>query len=208
MARCGGGDISWWTLSEFPKRYLRYACPARIPLLTRPPMNAPAIPSLPPFRPSMAIHPQTCLAPHVPPPKHLTTPLPMPLTHQVRSLGVSNFCQSCFKCLDKIPGGLKIVPAVNQVQYHIGGGADPQSLVSYCQGRGIAVEAYSPLGDNTRALIHGNLTAAIGAAHKKTAVQVPGGWGAGGRRWRMGDGDVESESRGVAADAVLGGGAV
>jgi diketogulonate reductase-like aldo/keto reductase len=48
--------------------------------------------------------------------------------------------------------------------------------VSYCQGRGIAVEAYSPLGDNTRALIHGNLTAAIGAAHKKTAVQVALRW--------------------------------
>ena len=36
-------------------------------------------------------------------------------TKQVRALGVSNFCQSCFQCLDKLPGGPHILPAVNQV---------------------------------------------------------------------------------------------
>ena len=34
---------------------------------------------------------------------------------------------------------------VNQVQYHVGMGADPGNLIEYCHSQGIVAEAYSPL---------------------------------------------------------------
>ena len=59
---------------------------------------------------------------------------------------------------------------------HVGEGADPEGLASYCAGKGIALEAYSPLGDNKTALIDGPLTTKIGAAHNKSSVQVALRW--------------------------------
>ena len=42
----------------------------------------------------------------------------------------------------------KVKPAVNQVQYHVGMGNDPGGLFSYCKSKGIAIQAYSPLGSD------------------------------------------------------------
>ena len=42
-------------------------------------------------------------------------------------------------------GKPSIVPAVNQIQLHIGMGSDPEGLLSYCDTHGIIVQAYSPL---------------------------------------------------------------
>ena len=39
-----------------------------------------------------------------------------------------------------------VTPMVNQIQYHVGMGPDPDGLISYCAKRNITVEAYSPLG--------------------------------------------------------------
>lgn len=59
----------------------------------------------------------------------------------VRSIGVSNFLP---EHLDRIIEETGIVPAVNQIESH------PRfwqpGLEAYCRDRGIAIEAYSPLG--------------------------------------------------------------
>lgn len=120
--------------------------------------------------------------------------------NKTRAVGVSNWCISCFECLAKDADAL--VPAVNQVsrpfmsaqrnapaltassqahpcgigpvqfQFHIGMGADPGGLISYCKSKGVVPQAYSPLGDNTKELIDGPLVTEIGSSHNKSGVQV------------------------------------
>merc|ERR1712217_961414 len=94
---------------------------------------------------------------------------------KARAIGVSNYCQADLECILKTA---KVTPAVNQVQYHIGMGADPRGLRSYLDGKGIVMQAYSPLdtllGDH--GLIHGNLTNGIGKAYNKTGAQVALRW--------------------------------
>lgn len=64
---------------------------------------------------------------------------------KVRSIGVSNFN---IPLLDELLTTAKIVPAVNQIEAH------PQlqqvALLRYLNRKGIAVTAYSPLGNNNR----------------------------------------------------------
>ncbi len=96
-------------------------------------------------------------------------------TKKTRALGVSNFCVSCFKCLAEDPS--LPVPLVNQVQFHVGMGPDPEGLMSYCKAQNIVVEAYSPLGDGkSKELITGDLTTGIGKSHNKSSVQVALKW--------------------------------
>jgi len=55
-----------------------------------------------------------------------------------KALGVSNFCKSSIECL--VAGnstGDVLMPAVNQVQFHVGMGPDPEGIVSYCKSKGI-----------------------------------------------------------------------
>jgi diketogulonate reductase-like aldo/keto reductase len=68
-----------------------------------------------------------------------------------------------------------LMPAVNQIQYHVGMGPDPEGIVSYCESKGIQIEAYSPLGDRD-VLINGDLVNQIGAGHNKSGVQVALRW--------------------------------
>ena len=63
--------------------------------------------------------------------------------NKTRSIGVSNYCRDCIECVLK---NATVKPMVNQVQYHVGMGADPSGLIDYCHSEGIVVEAYSPLG--------------------------------------------------------------
>ncbi|KAG8458826.1 hypothetical protein KFE25_005253 [Diacronema lutheri] len=97
---------------------------------------------------------------------------------KARAIGVSNFCPSCFECLASAGEGerdppARIVPAVNQVQFHVGMGVDPGGIASYCAQRGILLQAYSPLGDaRSRDLIDGALVRAIGEANGRTGVQT------------------------------------
>ena len=56
-----------------------------------------------------------------------------------RAIGVSNFCPSCLEGL-RDP-----LPAVNQLQWHVGMGPDPEGLMSYCEQHDIIVQAYAPL---------------------------------------------------------------
>ena len=88
---------------------------------------------------------------------------------KVKAIGVSNFCQSCLSCL-------KDVPAVNQIQVHAGQGSkDPgPGLLSYCEQKGIVVQAYEPLAGG--ALATDAMCKAIGANHQKSAAQVALKW--------------------------------
>ncbi|TXT15886.1 hypothetical protein VHUM_00389 [Vanrija humicola] len=62
---------------------------------------------------------------------------------KVKAIGVSNFSELYLERLSKT---WKVVPAVNQVELHP---YNPQhSLKKYCDGKGILLQAYSPLGSN------------------------------------------------------------
>ena len=107
-------------------------------------------------------------------------------TGALRAVGVSNYCPSCLSCLDNSAfsddawAGRANArkPVINQVQLHVGMGADPGTpgIVSTDDARGIATQAYSPLGDGTDELITGSLVTTIGAAHNKTGAQVSLQW--------------------------------
>jgi 2,5-diketo-D-gluconate reductase A len=60
---------------------------------------------------------------------------------QVRAIGVSNFLD---EHLDTLFNGTDVVPAVNQIEIHPT--FQQQELAARCRSLGIAVEAYSPLG--------------------------------------------------------------
>ena len=114
---------------------------------------------------------------------------------KARAIGVSNYCPDTLECMEDMQ---HVAPALNQVQYHVGMGADPghpyghvpvdghpypdthamstPGIAKYCAERGIVLQAYSPLGDDESALISSDLVANIGAAHSKTGAQVAQRW--------------------------------
>jgi diketogulonate reductase-like aldo/keto reductase len=59
---------------------------------------------------------------------------------KLRSIGVSNFEKAD---LDNILEACTVKPMVNQILIHISN--TPKELIEYCQGKGILVEAYSPV---------------------------------------------------------------
>lgn len=59
---------------------------------------------------------------------------------KVRAIGVSNFL---VEDLDNIIENGSMMPAVNQIEVHIG--HTPSALMDYCTSKGILIEAYSPL---------------------------------------------------------------
>jgi len=87
---------------------------------------------------------------------------------KTRAIGVSNFCQSCFKCLKGR------TPAVNQIQLHVGMGHNPEGLLAYHEQRGIITQAYSPLAAG--GVVHDPLVQQVAANSNKSAAQV-------GLRW-------------------------
>jgi len=86
-------------------------------------------------------------------------------TGKARAIGVSNFQQHH---LETILANAVIVPAVNQVELN------PQlsqvPLFDFCTGKGILMEAWSPLGGGE--LVSDPRLAEIGAKYQKSAVQV------------------------------------
>mmetsp|Transcript_20470 Transcript_20470/g.53788 ORF Transcript_20470/g.53788 Transcript_20470/m.53788 type:complete len:194 (-) Transcript_20470:103-684(-) len=94
---------------------------------------------------------------------------------EARAIGVSNYCASCFECLQQSPSNATVVvPAVNQIQLHVGTGADPEGLLSYCARHGIVVQAYSPLASG--GVISDPLCGAVGRKHNRTSAQVGIRW--------------------------------
>ena len=93
------------------------------------------------------------------------------------AIGVSNMCQSSLRCLLK---SATVVPAINQVQWHVGMGSDQGGIHAFCAEKGITLQAYSPLNVGTpgaaSTLIDGTLVSEIGRAHGKTGPQVALRW--------------------------------
>ena len=101
---------------------------------------------------------------------------------KARSIGVSNFCQSCLQCL-KNENKAFIPPAVNQIQMHVGMGADPEGLISYCNDNDIVVQAYSPLAHGE--VVTDRLCGKIGSSYNRTAAEV-------GLRWVLQQGQKQT----------------
>ena len=84
---------------------------------------------------------------------------------KIRSIGVSNFWQEHLETLFQTA---KVIPAVNQIEFHPG--YWQPELTEFCQTRGIAVEAWSPLA---RGQVFGNKTLEkIANKHQQSVAQV------------------------------------
>jgi len=98
---------------------------------------------------------------------------------KAKAIGVSNYCPSCFECLDSTA---KVYPMVNQVGYHIGMGPDASGFKSFADSKGIVLQAYSPLGNGPvhrgpqEEILHGELTSRLAKAHDKSTIQVALKW--------------------------------
>jgi diketogulonate reductase-like aldo/keto reductase len=82
---------------------------------------------------------------------------------KIRAIGVSNFLK---EDIDSLWEAAEIKPMVNQVLCHISN--TPLDLIDYCQGKGIVMEAYSPVA-------HGEAmkNPAIRAIADKYGVSIP-----------------------------------
>ena len=82
---------------------------------------------------------------------------------KLRAVGVSNFLK---EDIENIWNHAEVKPMVNQVLCHIAN--TPLDLIEYCQGRGIVMEAYSPVAHGEALRIP-----AIADMAKKYAVSIP-----------------------------------
>jgi diketogulonate reductase-like aldo/keto reductase len=94
---------------------------------------------------------------------------------KARAIGVSHYCQQHLQDVLEIA----TVPiAINQQEWHVGMGPDPEAVKSFCDAHNITFQSFSPLcgpcgGDE---LINGELVTGIGAAHNKSGAQVSLKW--------------------------------
>jgi diketogulonate reductase-like aldo/keto reductase len=88
---------------------------------------------------------------------------------RIRAIGVSNFLPDH---LDKLLGASEVVPAVNQIELHPT--FQQRELAAKCRSHGIAVEAYSPLGQG-RDLNSGTVLA-LASKYDATPTQIVLAW--------------------------------
>ncbi len=88
---------------------------------------------------------------------------------QIRAIGVSNFLP---QHLDTLLESAEVVPAVNQIELHPS--YQQAELATKCRSLGIAVEAYSPLGQGGD--LNGNAVTSIAQAHNASTAQVVLAW--------------------------------
>jgi len=93
-----------------------------------------------------------------------------------RHIGVSNFSQTK---LQGLLDGARLAPAMNQVERHPY--LQQPELLAFCQGHGIALTAYSPLGagrtDKSSPVLADPLIASLAAERGATPAQVLLAWG-------------------------------
>ncbi len=83
----------------------------------------------------------------------------------VRNIGVSNFGR---QHLQPLLDGAKIIPAVNQIEYHPG--FMQTDTIDFCRQQGLVVEAWSPMGRG-RVLNHPKLTT-IASHYGRSVAQI------------------------------------
>lgn len=89
----------------------------------------------------------------------------------VKTIGVSNWAPKHIEQLMK-ESGVKIFPAVNQVEFHPW--QQQRELVKYCKEKGIVVVAYSPLTQGRR--LGDEKIAQLAAKYDKTPAQIVLRW--------------------------------
>ncbi|CAL5227945.1 g10992 [Coccomyxa viridis] len=85
----------------------------------------------------------------------------------VRDIGVSNFG---IGHIEKLLQTAKVVPAVNQIE--LSPFLQRKDLVAYCRSKGIALEAYSPLGKGTREVLEDKTVRSVAQRQGRTNAQV------------------------------------
>ncbi|MHC1694258.1 MAG: aldo/keto reductase [Eubacteriales bacterium] len=88
-----------------------------------------------------------------------------------RAIGISNFHKHH---IEDVLDGAKVVPAVNQIECHPD--LSQEELASYCEGLGIAFQAWSPLGGGKSNLFEDATLVSIGKKYGKSAAQVMIRW--------------------------------
>lgn len=89
----------------------------------------------------------------------------------IRAIGVSNFHRVHMDALAEREG---IVPAVNQIESHPH--FSNQELIDNCKGRGMAVEAWCPLGGAGGHLLEDQVLAEMAEQYRKTPAQIVIRW--------------------------------
>merc|ERR1712187_263108 len=95
---------------------------------------------------------------------------------KAKSIGVSNYCPSCFECLAKAD----VFPFTNQVMFHVGMGPNSgiEEIIKYSKQKGVVTQAYSSLGNTPWTkhanpdILNGNVTATIAKNHQASTVEV------------------------------------
>ena len=98
---------------------------------------------------------------------------------KAKAIGVSNYCKASIDCLFDMEDEDFVVPVMNQIQYHVGMGPDPEGIASYSSSKNIQIQAYSPLGmryKNNTDLINGTMVTDIGESHGKAPNSVGLKW--------------------------------
>lgn len=90
---------------------------------------------------------------------------------KTRSIGVSNFL---VEHLARLIAETETVPAVDQIELHPA--LQSRELTSYARSKGIAIEAWGPLGQGKYPLFEESAVASAAAAHGKTPAQVVIRW--------------------------------
>merc|ERR1712086_564689 len=95
---------------------------------------------------------------------------------KARAIGVAHYCQ---KHLEDILEIATVKISVDREEWHVGMGADPVGLVSFCKQHGISYQSSSPLCGNCKLhkeLVTGPLVTSIGKAHNVSGAQVALKW--------------------------------
>merc|ERR1712183_414478 len=97
---------------------------------------------------------------------------------KARAIGVSHYCQ---KHLQDVLDIATVPVAINQQEWHVGMGPDPEGVRSFGEKRGITFQSFSPLcgpcGDKLdKELITGELVTSIGKKYKVSGPQVALRW--------------------------------
>jgi diketogulonate reductase-like aldo/keto reductase len=94
---------------------------------------------------------------------------------KIRHWGVSNLDVADMEELSRAPGGGNC--AANQVLYHPNSRGIEYELLPWCEKRGVAIMAYSPLGHTTSRLLRSPPLVAVAKRHGVTPAQVALAWG-------------------------------